>query len=112
MRIAVFASEPLARLAASRLQEAGIVCLVRSEGVGPGAWGTAANLSYSISVAEGEQWRAREVLGLLPAEIEERQKPLSAQRLPLALRVALAVLALILILAVISGTVVRFLHGG
>ncbi|GBD10460.1 hypothetical protein HRbin23_00102 [bacterium HR23] len=112
VRIAVFASEPLARLAATRLEEAGIPCLVRSEGVGPGAWGTAANLPYSISVAEGEEWRAREVLGLPPAEVEEREKALPARAPSVALRVALLALAVAVLLAVAWGVALRILRWG
>lgn len=110
VRIAFFPSEPLARLAALRLEEAGIPCLVRSEGAGPGGWGTAANLPYSIAVAEKEQWRAREVLGLLPAEVEEREKAQPGHRPPLALRLALVILAIVLVLAVVAGIAFRILR--
>lgn len=108
----MFPCEPLARLAASRLVEAGIPCLVRSEGVGPGAWGSAANLPYSILVPEGEQWRAREVLGLPPAEVLERCSPPSGTRPPLGVRIALVVLALMLLLVLGAGVGMRLLQGG
>ncbi|MFN3974492.1 MAG: putative signal transducing protein [Dehalococcoidia bacterium] len=110
MRIAFFSSEPLARLAASRLEEVGIPCLVRSEGVGPGGWGTAANIPYSVAVSEQEQWRAREVLGLSPAEVEERAKAQPGRRPPFILRLALFILALVLVLAVIAGVASRILR--
>ena len=70
----VFQSEPLARMAANRLEAEGIRCMVRAVGVGPGGWGLAANVPHALDTWEEDAVRAREVLNLMPAEIEERTR--------------------------------------
>ncbi len=70
----VYGSEPLARMAASRLEAEGIRCMVRSVGGGPGIWGLAANVPHALDTWEGDALRARDVLNLMPAEIEERTR--------------------------------------
>ena len=62
----VFQGEPLARLAAQRLTEEGIPCMVRPLGVGPGGWGMAANLPHALHVRSSDEDRARGVLGMPP----------------------------------------------
>ena len=64
----VFQGEPLARLAAQRLEEEGIPCVVRPLGVGPGGWGMAANLPHALHVRPSDADRARDVLGMPPGE--------------------------------------------
>ena len=70
----VFQSEPLARMAANRLEAEGIRCMVRAVGVGPGGWGLAANVPHALDTWEEDAVAAREVLNLMPAEIEERTR--------------------------------------
>ena len=97
--IAVFEGEPLARLAAQRLQEEGIPCLAQPLGVGPGGWGLAANLSYALYVLPVDEARARDVLEVLPPPAEGsngwpegQQRRWSAGILVLLLVIAAAVL--------------------
>ena len=68
----VYSSEPLARMAANRLESEGIPCMVRAVGVGPGGWGLAANVPHALDTWQEDVVHAREVLNLMPAEIEER----------------------------------------
>lgn len=68
-RLVVFEGEPLARLAAQRLEEEGIVCSVRPVGVGPGGWGFTANLPYALEVRDEDTERARDILDLLPEDL-------------------------------------------
>lgn len=70
----VFQSEPLARMAAHRLEAEGIRCMVRAVGVGPGGWGLAANVPHALDTWEEDAVAAREILNLMPAEIEERTR--------------------------------------
>lgn len=70
----VFQSEPLARMAASRLEAEGIRCMVRTVGAGPGLWGLAANVPHALDTWEEDAAAAREILNLMPAEIEERTR--------------------------------------
>jgi hypothetical protein len=98
VRVAVFEGEPLARLAAQRLQEAGVPCVVHSIGVGPGGWGMAANLPYAVSVLPADQRRAREVLELPPAEIPEREGV--PQRRPTRMALVLLLIAAAVLLSV------------
>ena len=77
----VFQSEPLARMAAHRLEAEGIRCMVRAVGVGPGGWGLAANVPHALDTWEEDAVAAREILNLMPAEIEERtREPLAGER--------------------------------
>ena len=75
VRLTVFENEPLAHLAGQRLRQEEIPCVVRSLGAGPGGWGVAANLPHAIYVKSGDEMRARQVLDLEPAEIDERDGP-------------------------------------
>ena len=73
IRLTVFESEPLARLAEQRLQQEYIPCVVRCLGAGPGGWGVATNLPHAMYVKAGDEMHARQVLDLLPAEIAETE---------------------------------------
>ena len=68
-RLVVFEGEPMARLAAQRLEQEGIACSVRAVGVGPGGWGFAANLPYALEVRDEDTERARDILDLLPEDL-------------------------------------------
>ena len=68
----VYQSEPLARMAANRLESEGIRCMVRAVGVGPGGWGLAANVPHALDTWEDDAVEARAILNLMPGEIEER----------------------------------------
>ena len=70
----VYSSEPLARMAAGRLELEGIQCMVRSVGVGLGGWGVAANLPHALDTWDDDAVLAREILELMPAEIDERMQ--------------------------------------
>ncbi|MDE2803000.1 MAG: hypothetical protein OXN15_05855 [Chloroflexota bacterium] len=70
----VYQSEPLARMAATRLEAEGIRCMLRSVGAGPGLWGLTANIPYALDTWEEDAVAAREILNLMPAEIEERTR--------------------------------------
>ena len=98
VRLGVWESEPLARLAAARLEEAGIVCTVQPLGVGPGGWGMAANLPHALYVSPLEEEAARVLLELekAPQSPEPRAYPASS----LAVRAILLVIALAVILSV------------
>ncbi|MSP79263.1 MAG: hypothetical protein EXR67_06925 [Dehalococcoidia bacterium] len=62
VKIAYHETEPWARLGESRLKEAGIPCLLRSKGVGPGAFGVLSVLPYSLWVRQEDEAAARDVL--------------------------------------------------
>ena len=68
----VYLSEPLARMAAQRLELEGIQCMVRAVGIGPGGWGVAANVPHALDTWEEDAVQARQILELMPAEINER----------------------------------------
>ena len=72
VKLTVMEGEPLARLAEQRLRHEGIGCYVRSLGGGPGGWGNAAGLPHGLYVKASDEMQARQILGLLPLEIEER----------------------------------------
>jgi hypothetical protein len=98
----VYSSEPLARMAAGRLDLEGIQSMVRSVGVGPGGWGVAANIPHALDTWESDAVLAREILELMPAEIDEllhSTEPPSS-RFPV---VILAVLAIVAVAIVIQG---------
>ncbi|MBI4234084.1 MAG: DUF2007 domain-containing protein [Chloroflexi bacterium] len=108
VRIAVFQGEPLARLAEQRLLAEGIPCVVRSQGVGPGGWGPAANLPYAIYVPRSNEDRARELLEVLPPDLPEAEGPRPlASRWPLLVLVILVVVAAAVILAVADAAFAR-----
>ena len=71
--LTVMESEPLARLAAQRLEAEGILCVVKPVGVGPGGWGMAANLPHALFVRASNQLEARQLLEFIPAEVLERE---------------------------------------
>ncbi|MBF8266617.1 MAG: hypothetical protein HW388_125 [Dehalococcoidia bacterium] len=58
MRIATFDGEPLARLGQQRLQQEGIPCVVKSLGVGYGAWGGSAFVPHALYVLAQDRRRA------------------------------------------------------
>jgi hypothetical protein len=66
VKLIVCQGEPLASLAAQRLHDAGIRCVVRSLGLGPGAWGLAADLPCAIYVNDVDEANSRRVLDLPP----------------------------------------------
>ena len=76
----VYDNEPLARLAQQRLQQEEIACMVRSLGAGPGGWGVATYLPHGLYVKVSDEMQARQILDLLPAEIEERDGPSTSQQ--------------------------------
>ena len=96
VRLGVWESEPLALLAAARLEEAGIVCTVQSLGVGPGGWGMAANLPHALYVSPLEEEEARVLLELEKAPQEEAPRSYTATSM--AVRAILLVIALAVVL--------------
>ncbi len=71
VRLTVYDNEPMARMAEQRLWQSDIPCIVRSLRGGPGLWGSAYNLPHDLCVYEGDEARARTVLGLhQPSENE------------------------------------------
>ena len=97
----VYSSEPLARMAAGRLELEGIRCMVRAVGVGPGGWGVAANVPHALDTWEGDAVLAREILELMPAEIDERMRATAGAptRLPM---MVLAVLGIVTVAIIIQ----------
>ena len=97
----VYSSEPLARMAAGRLELEGIRCMVRAVGIGPGGWGVAANVPHALDAWEGDAVLAREILELMPAEIEDcmRETVGARTRFPM---VVLAVLGIVTVAIVIQ----------
>ena len=98
----VFQSEPLARMAAHRLEAEGIRCMVRAVGVGPGGWGLAANVPHALDTWEEDAVAAREILNLMPAEIEERTRGPVGGDMSLPRLLFLGVLALVAIALVVQ----------
>lgn len=96
VRLGVWESEPLARLAAARLEEAGIACTVQSLGVGPGGWGMAANLPHALYVQPSEEEAARVLLELGEAPPQPAARPYTASSM--AIRAILLVIALAVVL--------------
>ena len=68
----------MARLSEQRLRQEDIPCLVKSLHGGPGLWGSAYNLPHALYVYESDQMTAREVLEMVPLEIEERERGANA----------------------------------
>jgi len=97
VRLTSFDNEPMARLAEQRLRQEGIPCFVRSLGVGPGAWGTAYNLPHGLYIYQADEMRSREVLGLVPEEITERERQKAGPDHFLAFRLTLKQISLLLI---------------
>ena len=98
----VFQSEPLARMAAHRLEAEGIRCMVRAVGVGPGGWGLAANVPHALDTWEEDAVAAREILNMMPAEIEERTREPIGGDMSLPRLLFLGVLALVAIALVVQ----------
>ena len=98
----VFQSEPLARMAASRLEAEGIRCMVRTVGAGPGLWGLAANVPHALDTWEEDASAAREILNLMPAEIEERTREPLGGGMSLPRLLFLFVLAIVAIALVVQ----------
>ena len=97
VRLGVWESEPLARLASARLQEAGIACTVQSLGVGPGGWGMAANLPHALYVQPSEEEAARILLDLTEAPPQPAPRPYATSSM------AIRAILLIIALAVVVG---------
>ena len=77
--------------------------MVRSLGAGPGGWGAVTNLPHAIYVTTTDEMRARQVLDLSPAEIEERDGQQSYSRFhPSTMIIALLIIAMA---ALLFGTV-------
>lgn len=96
IKLIVCQGEPLASLAAQRLHDSGIRCVVRSLGLGPGVWGLAADLPCAIYVSAADEINARWVLDLPSDELFELDKSLTGRlgwRAPLL--VVLAVVAMV-----------------
>jgi len=105
VRLAVFDSEPMARLAEQRLWESGIPSLTRSLRGGPGIWGSAYNLPHDLYVYEADQELARQILELPEAvEGEEQETP---ARSNWGLWLAVAIITLTLALGIIVPMISR-----
>lgn len=104
----VFQSEPLARMAAHRLEAEGIKCMVRAVGVGPGGWGLAANVPHALDTWEEDAVAAREILNLMPAEIEERTRGPVGGDMSLPRLVFLGVLVIVAIALVVQAADAAF----
>jgi hypothetical protein len=64
VRIAIFNSEPLAKLAEQQLYDSGVPCLLKSLNGGPGLWGSAYNLPHGLYVYERDTSKALDILEL------------------------------------------------
>ncbi len=102
--LTVFDNEPTARMAEQRLQLEGIPCLIRSLRGGPGLWGSAYNLPHDLLVYEGDEMRAREVLGVVPQEILERER--AGQNLPTVMPQWMVTITIIVLVAFLALAVV------
>ncbi len=105
VRLAVFDSEPMVRLAEQRLRESGIPCLTRSLRGGPGIWGSAYNLPHDLYVYEADQELARQVLELPDAA--EGGEPEMPARANWGLWLAVAIITLTLALGIIVPLISR-----
>ena len=100
VRLTVYDNEPMARMAEQRLWQSDIPCIVRSLRGGPGLWGSAYNLPHDLCVYEGDEARARTVLGLpQPLESETENPSTSRRWLWLVLAVVVAVVVVGIVLA-------------
>ena len=101
VRLTVYDNEPMARMAEQRLWQSDIPCMVRSLRGGPGLWGSAYNLPHDLCVYEGDEERARTVLGLpQPLEDEtEGSSSWSRRWLWLVLAVVVVVFVMAIVLA-------------
>lgn len=69
--VATAPNEPIARLWADALAEAGIRVLVRPLGPGLGAWASAATFEHDLAVLAGDADRARALLAALMGTDDE-----------------------------------------
>jgi putative signal transducing protein len=107
--LTVFDNEPLARLAEQRLRQANIPCLTRSLQGGPGLWGSAYNLPHAVYVYESDEMRAREVLGLMPLEVVERERAASeAGRQPRAWLIGLIIVIILTLILTVPALATMF----
>ncbi len=93
--LTMFPNEPLARMAAQRLDQEGIPSLVKSLHGGPGLWGSAFNLPHALYVYQDDAALSRTVLELPEDGAAEENRPAGTGRLfgwPLALAIAAALL--------------------
>ena len=107
VRLNVYDNEPMARMAEQRLWQSDIPCMVRSLRGGPGLWGSAYNLPHDLCVYEGDEPRARMVLGLpQPLENETEGSTVGSRWwLWVVLVVVAVVVVLAIVLAELSGLV-------
>ncbi|MBM3942220.1 MAG: hypothetical protein FJ316_04725 [SAR202 cluster bacterium] len=109
--LAVLENEAVARLAEQRLREAGIPCYTRSLMGGPGVWGSAFQLPHALYVYPRDSLNARELLGLPPLELEEREPlPLAAGG-RVSWWLALVALIVLVVLSAVAGPVFSRLYG-
>ena len=101
VRLTVYDNEPMARMAEQHLWQADIPCMVRSLRGGPGLWGSAYNLPHDLCVYEGDEARARTVLGL-PQPLEGEMEGSSAGS-RWWLWVALVVVAILVVMGIVLG---------
>lgn len=73
VRLTTFNNEPMARLAEQRLWQSDIPCLIRSLRGGPGMWGSSYNLPHDLYVFETDRDKAREVLELEHADLDQSE---------------------------------------
>jgi hypothetical protein len=100
VELAHFDGEPLARLAESRLREAGIDSVVRPMGAGPGGWGQAAAMPYGMWVRPADEAAARDVLELpAPAGDGATRRALAGTSRVALIAVVIAVFALVISVA-------------
>ena len=97
----VYSSEPLARMAAGRLEMEGIQCMVRAVGVGPGGWGVAATVPHALDTWEEDAALARDILDIAPTQSKgQRVDPEALQsRFPV---IVMLVMAIVLVAIVIQ----------
>jgi len=93
-------------MAEQRLRLGDIPCLVRSLSGGPGLWGTSYNLPHDPLVYEDDEMRAREVLEIVPAEIQERERELEGGEPPALMSQWMVTATIVAIVAFIALTVV------
>ncbi len=58
VRVATFDNEPLARLCQQRLQAEGVPCILKSLGVGSGAWGGSSFVPHGLYVFSRDRQKA------------------------------------------------------
>ena len=78
--VATYNNEPLARLAAQRLQGAHINCIVQPIGAGPGGWGLATNNPHALFVHPSDKKRTRLLLNLPSHGVSELNVKTSGTR--------------------------------